>query len=89
LGFTIKALGQPSGSALKPPADPNSRDLASPGGGGLCPPEPQLRGTRVNKTRGLTGESGFPLCLKKSWGHRFHGGPNPVTSVEVVEALPA
>ena len=27
--------------------------------------------------------------LKKSWGHRFHGGPNPVTSVELVEALPA
>src|SRR4051794_30186690 len=26
--------------------------------------------------------------LKKSWGHRFRGGPNPVTSVEVVEALP-
>jgi len=27
--------------------------------------------------------------LKKSWGHRFRDGPNPVTSVELVEALPA
>jgi hypothetical protein len=34
------------------------------------------------------GETGFPPW-KKSWGHRFHGGPNPVTSVEVVEAFPA
>jgi len=30
------------------------------GGGGLRPPEPQLRGTRVNPTRGPTGETGFP-----------------------------
>ena len=27
--------------------------------------------------------------LKKSWGHRFRDGPNPVTSVELVEAFPA
>jgi len=30
------------------------------GGGGLCPPEPHLRGTRVNPARGHTGETGFP-----------------------------
>jgi hypothetical protein len=40
------------------------------------------------QNEGVHGETGFPP-LKKSWGHRFHGGPNPVTSVEVVEALPA
>src|SRR4051794_16594338 len=32
----------------------------SPGGGGLCSPEPQLRGTRVTLARGLMGEAGFP-----------------------------
>jgi hypothetical protein len=30
------------------------------GVGGLCPPEPYLRGTRVNQARGHTGETGFP-----------------------------
>src|SRR5205823_13455476 len=34
--------------------------IVSPGGGGLRPPEPHLRGTRVNPARGLTGETGFP-----------------------------
>jgi hypothetical protein len=30
------------------------------GGGGLRPPEPQLRGERVSMTRGLMGETEFP-----------------------------
>jgi hypothetical protein len=34
--------------------------LFSLGGGGLRPPEPYLRGTRVIPARGPTGETGFP-----------------------------
>ena len=37
--------------------------LERAGAVGLCPPEPQLRGTRVNMTKGLTGETGFPPCM--------------------------
>ena len=36
--------------------------MFSLGGGGPCPPEPQLRGMRVILTRGSRGETGFPPC---------------------------
>ena len=38
---------------------------------------------------GAYGGNRVSPVLKKSWGHRFRDGPNPVTSVELVEAFPA
>src|SRR5262249_27868356 len=43
-----------------PPAFACGRTPGFLGGGGLRPPEPYLRGTRVNRARGPTGETGFP-----------------------------
>ena len=41
-------------------ASPLTSFARSFGGGGLCPPEPQLRGKRANPTRGTRGKPGFP-----------------------------
>jgi hypothetical protein len=62
--------------------------LPFPGGGGLPPAAAFHCAASASTQRGGPwGKPGSPM--KKSWGHRFRDGPNPVTSVELVEALPA
>jgi hypothetical protein len=47
----------------------------SSGGGGLRPPEPQLRGTRVNPTRGPRGKPGFPRDVVRGWSYHAAMAP--------------